>query len=59
LKWLFENPQEVEAMKLQAAAAIDTLGGALEKTLEALKPYLPAPGALPAAPSDQTAEHAA
>ena len=48
LKWLFENPQEVEAMKLQAAAAIDTLGGALEKTLEALKPYLPAPEALPA-----------
>ncbi len=42
LKTLFENPQEVAEMKRCAAAAIGTLEGALEKTLEALKPYLPA-----------------
>ncbi len=59
LKRLFENPQEAEEMKRGAAAAIGTLGGALEKTLEALKPYLPAPGPLPAAPSEQAAGHAA
>ncbi len=59
LKRLFDNPQEAEEMKRRAAAAIGTLGGALEKTLEALKPYLPDPGSSPAAPSEHTAEHAA
>ncbi len=42
LKSLFENPQEAAEMKRRATAAIGTLEGALEKTLEALKPYLPA-----------------
>jgi 3-deoxy-D-manno-octulosonic-acid transferase len=41
LRRLFENPGEAEEMKRRAAAAIATLGGALEKTLTALKPYLP------------------
>lgn len=41
LKALFENPAEAAEMKRRAAAAIGTLSGALEKTLEALKPYLP------------------
>ncbi len=52
LKGLFENPQEAEEMKRRAAAAIGTLGGALEKTLEALRPYLPAAQALPATPAE-------
>jgi 3-deoxy-D-manno-octulosonic-acid transferase len=55
LKRLFENPQEVEEMKHRAEAAIGTLGGALQKTLDALKPYLPAQ----TAPVEQTVEHAA
>jgi 3-deoxy-D-manno-octulosonic-acid transferase len=38
---LFENEDEIAGMKRQAAAAIGTLGGALEKTIDALKPYLP------------------
>ncbi len=42
LRRLFENPAEAEEMKRRAAAAIGTLCGALEKTLEALKPYLSA-----------------
>ncbi|MGO9485121.1 MAG: glycosyltransferase N-terminal domain-containing protein [Rhodomicrobium sp.] len=59
LKKLFDNPQEAEEMKRRAAAAIGSLSGALEMTLEALKPYLPAPQALPAAPAEETAGHAA
>ena len=46
LKTLFDNPAEAAEMKRRAAAAIGTLGGALEKTIDALKPYLPEP-ALP------------
>jgi hypothetical protein len=51
-------------MKRRAVAAISTLGGALEKTLEALKPYLPgAPEPGPAfhaqQPKQMSAEHAA
>ena len=53
LKKLFENPEEAEEMKRRAVAAIGTLGGALEITLEALKPYLPAQQALPAAPAEE------
>jgi 3-deoxy-D-manno-octulosonic-acid transferase len=56
---LFENPQEAEEMRLRAAAAIGTLGGALEKTLEALKPYLPASPFFPAPAAEGMAEHAA
>jgi len=56
LKALFDNPAEAAEMKRRAAAAIGTLGGALEKTLEALKPYLPPPA--PARP-EPMAEHAA
>jgi 3-deoxy-D-manno-octulosonic-acid transferase len=57
LRRLFENPAEAEEMKRRAAAAIGTLGGALEKTLEALKPFLP--GALGGPPSaGRIAEHA-
>ena len=59
LKRLFENPAEAEEMKHRAAAAIGTLGGALEKTLEALKPYLPAAPQLAATPAERTAGHAA
>jgi 3-deoxy-D-manno-octulosonic-acid transferase len=56
LKALFDNPAEAAEMKRRAAAAIGTLGGALDKTLEALKPYLP-----PLAPAqlEPMAEHAA
>ncbi len=43
LRILFENPAEAEEMRKRAAAAISTLCGALDKTLEALGPYLPAP----------------
>jgi 3-deoxy-D-manno-octulosonic-acid transferase len=58
LQRLFENPAEAEEMKHRASAAIGTLGGALEKTLAALKPYLPA--AQPSAPPvQQMAGHAA
>ena len=46
---LFENEGEAAEMKRRAAAAIGTLGGALEKTIDALKPYLPAE---PLAPVD-------
>jgi hypothetical protein len=56
---LFENPQEAEEMKRRAAAAISTLGGALEKTLAALKPYLPASPILHAPDAAGIAEHAA
>jgi 3-deoxy-D-manno-octulosonic-acid transferase len=64
LKALFENPAEAAEMKRRAVAAISTLGGALEKTLEALKPYLPgSPGPVPAFHAQQakqmSAEHAA
>jgi 3-deoxy-D-manno-octulosonic-acid transferase len=59
LKKLFENPQEAEEMKRRATDAIGTLGGALEKTLDALKPYLSAAQAMPAAPAKETAGHAA
>ncbi len=59
LKHLFENPQEAEEMKRRAAAAIGTLGGALDTTLEALKPYLPASRRLPPSPAEETAGHAA
>jgi len=59
LKRLFENPHEAEEMRRRAAEAIETLGGALEKTLDALKPYLPAPSPMTVAPAEQTAEHAA
>ncbi|MGO8952949.1 MAG: glycosyltransferase N-terminal domain-containing protein [Rhodomicrobium sp.] len=59
LKRLFENPAEAEEMKHRAVAAIGTLGGALEKTLEALKPYLPAAPQLAATPAERTAGHAA
>ncbi len=56
LRSLFENPAEAAEMKRRAAAAIGTLGGALEKTLEALKPYLPPPAT---AQLEPMAEHAA
>jgi hypothetical protein len=46
-------------MKRRAVAAISTLGGALEKTLEALKPYLPASDVPLASQPKLTAEHAA
>ena len=59
LKKLFENPQEAEEMKRRAAAAIGTLGGALDTTLEALKPYLPAARSMPPSPAEETAGHAA
>ena len=59
LKKLFENPQEAEEMKRRAAAAIGTLGGALDTTLEALKPYLPASRRMPPSPAEETAGHAA
>ncbi len=55
LKSLFDNPAEAAEMKRRAAAAIGTLGGALEKTIEALKPYLPPP----APPVETTAKRAA
>jgi 3-deoxy-D-manno-octulosonic-acid transferase len=38
---LFENEDEAAEMKRRAEAAIGTLGGALEKTIDALRPYLP------------------
>jgi 3-deoxy-D-manno-octulosonic-acid transferase len=53
LQRLFENPSEAEEMKRRASAAIGTLSGALEKTLEALKPYLPAAPDLPSAQERQ------
>jgi 3-deoxy-D-manno-octulosonic-acid transferase len=53
LRRLFENPSEAEEMKRRASAAIGTLSGALEKTLEALKPYLPAAPDLPSAQERQ------
>ncbi|MBI4723882.1 MAG: 3-deoxy-D-manno-octulosonic acid transferase, partial [Rhodomicrobium sp.] len=59
LRWLFENPAEAEEMRRHAAAAISTLCGALDKTLEALKPYLPAAQELPAPPARLAAGHAA
>jgi 3-deoxy-D-manno-octulosonic-acid transferase len=59
LRRLFENPQEAEEMKRCAAAAISTLGGALEKTLEALKPYLPASPIFPAPAAEGMTGHAA
>ncbi len=59
LKRLFENPQEAEEMKVRAAAAIGTLGGALEKTLDALKPYFPASPIFPVQPAEHPAGHAA
>ncbi len=58
LRWLFENPAEAAEMKRRAASAIGTLEGALEKTLDALKPYLPAAPVL-TVPPELTAEHAA
>ncbi len=58
LQRLFENPAEAEEMKRRAAAAIGTLGGALEKTLAALKPYLPA-AQPPLPPAQHLAGHAA
>ncbi|MGO9986528.1 MAG: glycosyltransferase N-terminal domain-containing protein [Rhodomicrobium sp.] len=57
LKQLFANPAAAEEMKRHAEGAIGTLGGALEMTLEALKPYLPA--ARGEAPAERRAEHAA
>lgn len=60
LKKLFENPQETEEMKRRAAAAIDSLSGALETTLNALKPYLPTAQAFPASrAAEETAGHPA
>ncbi len=61
LKALFENPAEAAEMKRRASAAIGTLSGALEKTLEALKPYVPASLELPQmkAAKQMSAEHAA
>jgi 3-deoxy-D-manno-octulosonic-acid transferase len=56
LRSLFENPDEAAEMKRRAEGAIGTLGGALDKTLEALRPYLPAS---PSAWPSRTAEHAA
>ena len=47
--------KEAAEMKRRATAAIGTLGGALEKTLEALNPYLPPP----ASPLETMAKHAA
>jgi 3-deoxy-D-manno-octulosonic-acid transferase len=59
LRRLFDNPAAAEAMRERAAAAIATLGGALEKTLQALAPYLPAASSPAAARAERTAEHAA
>ena len=56
LRSLFENPAEAAEMKGKASAAIGTLGGALEKTLEAIEPYLPQPAASQLEPM---AKHAA
>jgi 3-deoxy-D-manno-octulosonic-acid transferase len=47
---LFENESAAEDMRRRAWAAIGTLEGALEKTIEALKPYLPA---APLAPQNE------
>lgn len=60
LKELFENPESAAEMRRRAVAAISTLGGALDKTLEALKPYLPATeDAFPPSQARVTADHAA
>jgi 3-deoxy-D-manno-octulosonic-acid transferase len=53
---LFENQDEAAEMKRRAAAAIRTLEGALEKTIEALSPYL---AAEPVLQPDFKAGHAA
>ncbi len=53
---LFENQDEAAGMKRRAADAIRTLEGALEKTIAALHPYLPAE---PALHPDFEAGHAA
>jgi 3-deoxy-D-manno-octulosonic-acid transferase len=59
VKALFGDPAEASGMKRRAAAAIGTLEGALEKTLEALSPWLPAAPVPPALQPELTAEHAA
>jgi 3-deoxy-D-manno-octulosonic-acid transferase len=59
LRTLFENPAEADEMRRHAAAAIGTLGGALDKTLEALKPYLPVAPVSPAMQARVAAENAA
>ncbi|MGA7323815.1 MAG: glycosyltransferase N-terminal domain-containing protein [Rhodomicrobium sp.] len=59
VRLLLENPDQAEAMRQHAKAAISTLSGALDKTLEALKPYLPEPEAAPSTRAMITAEHAA
>jgi 3-deoxy-D-manno-octulosonic-acid transferase len=59
LRQLFENPTEAAEMKRRAAVAIGTLGGALEKTLDALKPYLPDSSGSLAPKHVLLAEHAA
>lgn len=59
VRMLLENADEAEAMRQQARAAITTLSGALDKTLGALKPYLPEPQAAPSSSPMITAEHAA
>ncbi len=59
LKSLFENPAQAAEMHRRAVVAIGTLEGALNRTLEALKPYLPASPVLLAPQADRAAEHAA
>ncbi len=59
LRALFDNPAEAAEMRRHAVAAIGTLGGALEKTLDALKPYLPAASTSPEPRPGLVPEHAA
>jgi 3-deoxy-D-manno-octulosonic-acid transferase len=59
LKALFDDPAQAAEMKRRAAAAIGTLGGALDKTLEALAPYLAAAGLNAHSAPPVNAEHAA
>lgn len=40
VKHLFASPEAAAEMKRHAALAVETLGGALEKTLTALEPYM-------------------
>jgi len=59
LRALFENPAAGAEMRKRAGAAIATLSGALDRTLNALKPYLPFAAPPEAPPAKLPAEHAA
>jgi 3-deoxy-D-manno-octulosonic-acid transferase len=54
---IFEDAEASAHMKRNASAAIATLGGALEKTLEALAPWLPASAPGEAAPQPELLPH--